>query len=359
MEKQIKKTIAILLVFFLLSITATASVASQSTADTSATNNTVASSSITDKGTDFLYIGDWGYNGDESTVKRFDANSGNVTGNFVSSGSGGLHGPNGILFEKNGNLLVSNQNINLDISGQILRYNGKAEVLETALVNYIDKNAPFSPEGIILNDFKLYVADLGDVGRPGNVSSYNEHNGAFLGNLDPNVFQNPVYHPHGIVFGPDGCLYVSVRDLPGGLGGHVLRFKSDGNVDTVFIADDGGVGKLNRPDGLVFGPDGNLYITSFRANTNDTDSIRIYAGKTGEFLRKIDLYTVGQLCAYAQALIFGPNGHLFVPITNTGEVRRYNVDDGSYDSFVKAGVLITPEFLTFGKTDPKTMDYRN
>jgi hypothetical protein len=311
---------------------------------------------LTDTGTDFLYIGDWG----DNTVKRFNASSGNFIDNFVSSGSGGLDGPNGILFEENGNLLVSNQNVGLAIAGQILRYNGETGVFETALVNYIDKNAPFAPQGIILIDFNLYVADLGDVGRPGNVSSYNEHNGAFLGNLTQNVIQNTAYHPRGIVFGPDGNLYVSVRDLPGGLGGHVLRFNPDGSFKDVFIADDGDVGKLNRPDGLVFGPDGNLYITSFRADPSDTDSIRIYAGKTGEFLRKIDLYTVGQPRAYAQAILFGLNGHLFVPITNIGEVRRYNVADGSYDSFVKAGgVLITPEFLTFRTIDPKNLEYRS
>jgi len=78
------------------------------------------------------------------------------------------------------------------------------------------------------------------------------------------------------------------------------------------------------------------------------------------FLRKIELDTVGQSRAYAQAILFGPNGRLFVPITNTSEVRRYNVGDGTYDSFIKTGgELINPWFLTFGKTDPTTMSYSN
>ncbi len=96
-------------------------------------------------------------------------------------------------------------------------------------------------------------------------------------------------------------------------GGHVLRFNPDGSFKNVFISDNGGVGNLNRPEGLVFDPDGNLYITSFPADTTDTDSIRIYSAN-GDFLRKIDLDIVGQPRAYAQAIIFGPNRHLFVPI---------------------------------------------
>jgi glucose/arabinose dehydrogenase len=328
-----------------------------------AANVNAASKNKASTGTDSLYIGD----GSDNTVKRFDANSGKFIDNFVSSTNGGLYGPRGILFDKNGNLLVTNQNVGQPFSGEILQYNGKTGAFEKASVANTSENAPFAPRGIILNNKKLYVADMGDSGRRGNVSSYNAQDGTFLGDLDPNAFTDPYLHPRGIVFGPDGHLYVSVVSLepnpsPGGqpLGGQVLRFKPNGNFDKVFIADDGGADKLNRPEGLVFGPDRNLYITSFRADPNDKDSIRIYDGKTGEFLKKIDLYKVGEPRAYAQAIIFGPNGRLFVPISNTGEVRQYNITDGTYDSFVNAGgELINPWFLTFGKTDPKTLEYRS
>ncbi len=251
----------------------------------------------------------------------------------------------------------------LPIPGDILRFNGKTGVFETALVNYIDKNAPYAPNGIIVKDSKLYVADLGDFGIPGNVSVYNENNGMFLGNLIQNVIQPLNYHPRGILFGPDGNLYVSLRDISNGLGGHVLRFYPDGSFKDDFINDTGGVGKLNHPIGLVFGPDGNLYITSFRADQTDTDSIRIYS-KEGVFQRKIDLDAAGVTNAnrtYASAILFGPDGRLFAPISNVlnhSEVRRYNVTDGTYDSFIKAGgELQYPWFLTFGKTDPTTLAY--
>jgi DNA-binding beta-propeller fold protein YncE len=317
--------------------------------------------------TDFLYIGD----GDNNTIKKVDINNGNVE-TFVESGSGGLYAPTGLLFV-DGKLLVASQNAGLNIPGEILQYNGTTGKFEKALISSTDKNSPTAPRGIIIDGSKLYVADLvtGVAARGkslGRIRSYDLDTGNFLGNLGIEGIKNIDSHPRGMVFGPDDNLYVSFRDLrnDGGLGGHVLRFNHDGSFDKVFIAEDGGVGKLNRPEGLVFGPDENLYITSFRANPNDTDSIRKYS-KDGDFISKIDLdtATLGPDRAYAQALLFGPEGYLFVPISGpikgiyTGELRRYNVDDGSYESLVAAGGnLIAPQYLTFGKTDPKDLSYQ-
>ena len=55
---------------------------------------------------------------------------------------------------------------------------------------------------------------------------------------------------------------------------------------------------------------------------------------------------------------------LLVPIFDTGEVRRYNVGFGCdatspYEVFVSSGGSWTePWFMTFGNTDPKTLEYR-
>jgi hypothetical protein len=171
------------------------------------------------------------------------------------------------------------------------------------------------------------------------------------------------FHPRGVVFGPDGLLYISNVPNPPqpvgtGLGGQVLRYDPDTGAFDIFVNDTGGTGLLNRPEGLVFGPDGKLYITIFRANSNDTDSIRIY-NADGSFASKIDLYTVGDPRAYAQALLFGPSGNLFVPITSIGEVRRYDISNSSYTRFVQAGgPLGSGWYLTFGKTDPTTLEYQ-
>ena len=150
-----------------------------------------------------------------------------------------------------------------------------------------------------------------------------------------------------MVFGPDGMLYVSVRDLPEGEAGSVLRFNpKTGKFLNVFI-ENKSVNDLHRPEGLAFSPDGNLYITSFQKDVNDTDKILIIDGKKGKLLDKIDLYDVGEPRAFAQALLFGPGGKLFVPITGggpeAGSVRRYHLHHHKkFDVFVPPTVMGGP-----------------
>ena len=201
---------------------------------------------------------------------------------------------------------------------------------------------------------------------PGGLLAFDEKTGGFLREFSPpdNFAYN--FHPRGLVIGPgpNGRLYVSnFPDLKKGTGGQVLVFDPETlNFVGTFISDEGGPGKLNRPEGLVFGPDGNLYITSFRANPSDTDSIRIYDGKTGAFIGKIDLDQPDpKVRAFAQALLFGPGGFLFVPISgggpDTGAVRRYNISAKTFTNFVPPAAAGGPWYLTFGKTDPGTLQY--
>ena len=335
---------------------------------------------------DILYIAD---NAD-NTIKRFDARTGDFifntksnsdpTGVFVQSGSGGLTGAQGILVVGQ-DLLVVNQNVDLPIAGEILRYKLKDGAFKKAVVPHTDPNAPFAPQGMVLgHGQRLFVANLqvqfsDDISLPGAVFEFN-FGGKFLDILSPPAPPTGIppenCHPRGVVFGPDGLLYVSVPKsrVPPGLGGYVLRFKPDGSFVDAFIRDEnptGDPGHLNRPDGLVFSPDGYLFVTSFRANANDGDSIRVY-DVNGLFVGKIDLDSPGAPRAFAQAILFGPGGNLFVPITgngpDTGEVRRYSVDVAkstvtyTYDVFVQpGGPLGIPWFLTFRETDPKTLSY--
>ena len=322
---------------------------------------------------DSLYIGDVS----DDTVKRFDATTGVFLGVFVTStsnslcSSGHIHGPRGLIFGHGSNLLVSNQNANDPCSGDILRYNGQTGGFLGETVPLTDLNAPPGPRGIILSENHkiLFVANVGGPGINGKLQAFTK-NGKFLADLNPSGLTTE-FHPRGVVIGPDGLLYVSNTPVLGANGGQVLRFdpKTLNFVD-VFISDlnpSFDSGHLNRPEGLVFGPDGKLYVTSFRANTTDLDSIRIYDGTTRAYLARIELdqpeSIVGQgNRAFAQALLFGPEGRLFVPISgngpDTGQVRRYNMDTKTFDVFVSpGGYLGAGWFLTFGETDPATLEY--
>ena len=78
---------------------------------------------------DFLHIGDTS----DDTVKRFDAVTGRFLGTFVTSGSGGLNGPRGIIFDHIGNLLASNQNVEQPQNGNVLKYSGETGAFLTTI----------------------------------------------------------------------------------------------------------------------------------------------------------------------------------------------------------------------------------
>jgi DNA-binding beta-propeller fold protein YncE len=317
-----------------------------------------------------LYVGDVS----DNSVKRFEVEGMELVfqGAAVKRSLGGLKGPRGILVDAGNNLIVSDQNVGTAAPGSIQQYSSLTGKLLNRIVNHSDPAAPSAPRGIVLSETgNVFIADFTTETRtakpptPGRVRVYTE-DGVFLTDLVPDdTFPIERFHPRGLVIGPDGYLYVSnFPDLMTGVGGDVLRFTTYGDFVDVFIQDDGGVDQLNRPEGLVFGPDGMLYITSFRANASDIDSIRIYDGD-GEYVDRIELDEVGGPRAFAQALLFGPGGDLFVPISgngpDTGAVRRYDLTTKEYYNAVlpsaQGGPLGQPWFLTFEATDPGSLQY--
>jgi len=161
-----------------------------------------------------------------------------------------------------------------------------------------------------------------------------------------------------LVFGPDGLLYISVRSLTDRALGWILSFNLRTGAVTV-VASNLTCTKLHRPDGLTFSPDGTkLYVTSIATSSDPADRILIFDRGTGACSDAIDLYQAGQPRAFAQYLLFGPGGSLFVPITNTGVVRRYDVSTKTFVDFVSPGGPLGVGWgLTFGHTNPDTLAY--
>jgi hypothetical protein len=360
---------------------------------------------------DFLYVGDAG----DNTIKRFNAKTGVYHGIFVlqhssdpqnssdppstsPDGSGeAIIGPRGLIFNHDGDLLLANQNANQIANGTIIRYDGKTGAFLGDVVDYTDADSPVAPRGIVLLGERLFVASDGGEGplNSGKLRAYTK-DGQFIGELLPPNGDYSHFRPRAVVIGPDGLLYVSNAPNPPqpgpigppSLGGQILRYDPKTLAFLDVFTSDNAVEKhdFNRPEGLVFGPDGNLYVTSFVPNQfgptgNATDKILVFAGpwseQPGTLIDHIDLdqpSNIPQERAAAQALLFGPEGFLYVPISgpvmgpdqlasdSVGEIRRYNVHSKKYDLLVTAfrngGRLLAGWYLTFGKTDPATLAYR-
>jgi hypothetical protein len=343
---------------------------------------------------DFLYVGD----AVSRTVVRFNANTG-ASSVFVPSIDVPLDTPRGLVFDPrkgpNGDLLLVDQNTAAsvaDLTGEVLRYRRSDGIFLGALVAPTEWDVvptpiqPLAPRGMVVEGHIVYVADQGDSDTdndgvdddpalfPGRVTRWHVQTGAFLGDLSISGFPANNFHARGIAFGPDGNIYVSsiptTTIVPAG--GHILRFNPKTGAFLNVVVDGSSYDcNFSRPEGLTFGPDGRLYIATFRAVPTDTAFIdkivivEISKGK-GTCVDEIELDAVGDVDrVFAQALIFGPKKRLFVPIAgngpDTGAIRRYDVKTKQFDTFVQpladGGPLEQPWYLTFGKTNPATLAY--
>src|SRR5439155_18555452 len=110
----------------------------------------------------------------------------------------------------------------------------------------------------------------------------------------------------------------SVKEYNGNTGAFVTDFVPSGS------------GGLDRPEGLVFGPNGNLFVSSYL-----TSSVLDYNKTSGAFVTAFVPQRSGGL-AGPVVLVFPPGGNLFSSI-----IGRGLVDSVTTESFV-TGVVAPP-----------------
>lgn len=321
---------------------------------------------------DQLFVGDGGSN----TIRQFDAQSGVFIRNAVPA-EAAIHGPRGLLVVGD-RLLVVNQNVMTEFNGEVLAFHRTTAATQVSPVPSHHPQAPFAPRGMVLKDNILFVADLEGTTHP-RIVKYNFTTGGYAGELVPAGFDGR-FQPRGLVFGPDGGLYVSGFRSDtfdsADPAGYIFRFDvSNGSYRVVSRNDgDGPVeadepNALHNPEGLVFGPDGRIYVTSNTSYGNS--SILVVDPASGRVVESHQLDTDDPSeRVTAETLAFGPGGQLFVPVLvssayfqrSAGGVWKYDPASQQFDrSFIPhdyfASVMTEPWYISFGQTDPATLAY--
>jgi outer membrane protein assembly factor BamB len=264
-----------------------------------------------------------------STVIRYNGRTGVYIDTFISSG---LSEAKNMVFGPDGNLYISaNPGGGVGEGGTIMRFNGTTGAF---IDNFVANGAGTSGCNVLAEamalvfgpDGKLYVGndarDVGACGTSYSIMRFNGQTGAYIDTPVPANAQG-LYDPNGMTVGPDGNIYISSEGTSFTYDGFgtdnpnvIYRLNPTTNVLTQLVTSNGlldingsqphtaGAG-LIEPEGIVFGPDGNLYVSS-----GDTAEVYRYNGTTGALIGVFAKQGLGAASTDPVGLTFFPSDYV-------------------------------------------------
>jgi sugar lactone lactonase YvrE len=196
-------------------------------------------------------------------------------------------------------------------------------------------NLPFATGVTIGPDGLLYVG----TSDPGEVFRYNAGTGVQFGSgpfvvyngMPPTPDPRDVINPQGMKFGPDGNLYIADEG-----GNQNIHIYSPTGMSLGALTPPG---DFSSPTAIAFSPAGNLYATGGSGVAEYSFTSHVFAdvvqAATGGPTNPVDLS-------------FGADGKLYVLDYGTDSVFRYNADGTGQSTFITFDNEFSPANMAFG-----------
>ena len=173
----------------------------------------------------------------------------------------------------------------------------------------------------------VYVANAGT----SSVTYYDGNTGAFKGTFVP-TGSGALSTPDGIVFGPDGDLHVASYTNR-----RILRY--DGTTGA-FVATFLQLSAADKPFSIIFGPDHRLYVSSSNGNR-----VPCFDGSTAQ---PLGYAASGSGLTQPIGLAIGPDSMLYVVNSVGDNIMRFNPNTGVFLGTIGADSLNFPSDCAFG-----------